>query len=168
MKNLKINSLWLAAFVLVLVNAALCANLYAEGTIKIALDHGRINLVAEDRSFGYVLNELSKIAHFTVKIPPDLYSKRISIRLYNTEVDRAVTRLFSLTRERNYRIQYDSSGEITQVDVLKIVKEKSRGTTKVAGRKLDNVNNMPPRYPHRFNPISSAPRRYRPRYVKPE
>jgi type II secretory pathway component GspD/PulD (secretin) len=145
----------------------LCNVVNATGPIKVEFEDGNINLLAEDRSFGEVLDAMAKTVSFTVKVPPELRSKKISIRMYNTELDRAVTRLFSLVQEKNYKVKFDSSGKITN---LEVISGKSLRRLPKAGKAENEIvkkREARRSKSRRFSPRRRPSRRYKPREVPP-
>lgn len=145
---------------------------FAQGPVQFDLENGLVNLLAEDVTFGEVLNTMALKKDFTMKIPPDVGAKRISIRLYNVDLDRAVTRLFFLVQERNYSVKYHPNGEISHIDVIKGKNAAPRSVqTGRRGRSRSEPPRRPPvpraRRPQRYRP--SEPRdQYEPQYIPPQ
>lgn len=145
----------------------LCGVVNATGPITVEFSDGNINLLAEDRSFGEVLDAMAKTVSFTAKVPSELRSKKISIRMYNAALDRAVTRLFTLVQEKNYKVKFDSSGKITSLEVISGKSlRKLPGMNKpenqvVKKREARNVRSR------RFSPRRRPSRRYKPREIAP-
>ncbi len=166
MRRLRVNRPSVLAVAL-LMTLCLCNVVNAAGPINVELSDGNINLIAEDRSFGEVLDAMAKTVSFTVKVPPELRSRKISIRMYNTDLDRAVTRLFSLVQEKNYKVKFDSSGKITNLEVIS--GKSLRGLPK-AGKAEDQIvkkREARRSKSKRFSPRRRPSRRYKPREVAP-
>jgi hypothetical protein len=153
--------------VLLLMAFCLCGTVTAAGPITVEFKDGNINLLAEDRSFGEVLDAMARTVSFTAKVPPELRSKKISIRMYNAALDRAVTRLFTLVQEKNYKVKFDASGKITNLEVI-----SGKSIRKLPG--MDKPENQIVKKrearrarSRRFSPRRRPSRRYKPREVAP-
>ena len=167
MRRLRVNKLFVAAGYIVFALFLCVSAVAAEGPIKVELVDGNINLLAEDRTFGEVLDAMAKTVSFTAKVPQELRSRKISIRMYNTNLDRAVTRLFSLVQEKNYKVRFVSSGKITNLEV--ITGKSLRRLPKAGKAENQIVKKREARRSksRRFSPRRRPSRRYKPREVPP-
>lgn len=90
------------------------------GPVHVKLGEGVVQVLAENSSFGEVMNAMAREMGFRLKIPSDLSGKRVSISLYDVPVDRAIIRLFSLVQEKNYKVKYSKGGQVTNVEVVEV------------------------------------------------
>lgn len=119
------------------------------GTIHVQFENDEVSLLVENMSFSDVLNAVGEKAAFTVKVPPDLGSRRISVTLQSLPIERAIVRLFSLVQEKNYTVRYGPGGRIARIEV---VHEKRSPSAAVRGRQV-----VPSRPGVRLPPAKTAP-----------
>ncbi|UCG78353.1 MAG: hypothetical protein JSV21_00510 [Nitrospirota bacterium] len=173
-KSLRVNShpvIVLSVTVFATLFLLLSSVAFGQGPIDVKYTEGRISVIAEDRTFGEVLDAMSREAKFSHKLPPELSSTRISIRMFDSEMDRAVTRLFSLVQEKNYKVKYGPGGEVSVIEVIKAGTksrtapgtEVSRGSRNDPERSIEQDRTTS----RRFNPRRRVTRRYNPRRVRP-
>jgi len=98
--------------------------------VHVKVIDGMVQVLAENTSFGDVMNAMAKEMGFRLKIPSDLSGKKVSISLYDVPVDRALIRLFSLVQEKNYKVKYSPDGNVTHVEVIE-VKSSAEGPATV-------------------------------------
>ena len=166
MKRPRANSLF-PVFALALLIFSF-GRVYGQGMIKVEYQNGRVNMLVENRTFGEVLDSFAGSAHFTVKVPPEERAKKISIRLHDADMDKAVTRLFTLVEIRNYSVQYGSGGEIRHIEVIVPKKVDARPEGRIPPQTLrQKTEGRQPRS-RTYTPPQSRPRRYRPQYVVPQ
>lgn len=103
------------------------------GPIHVQFENEEVSLLAENRSFSDVLSAVAEKAQFSVKIPPDLGARRISVALQAVPLERAIVRLFTLVQEKNYTVRYGQGGRIARIEV---VHEKRSPTAASRGRQM--------------------------------
>jgi len=100
------------------------------GPVHVKVIDGMVQVLAENTSFGDVMNAMAKEMGFRLKIPADLSGQKVSISLYDVPVDRALIRLFSLVQEKNYKVKYSPDGNVTHVEVIE-VKSSAEGPSAI-------------------------------------
>ncbi len=145
-------------------------NSSAEGPFSVSYENDKLSVAAEDRTFGEILNAIAHTVHFSVRIPPELSAKRISIRMKDTDLDRSIARLFSLVQEKNFSVKYTPVGTIEHIQVIRLkevtaVNEPERagaGGIPPDGLRRKRIDRTSPR-----RVIPPRTRRFQPRYRTP-
>lgn len=139
------------------------------GTMQVEFENEKLNVLAENSTFGEVMNAVAQKARFTLKIPPDLSARKISISIYDATLERAIVRLFSLVQEKNYDVKYGSKGEIERIEVITAKKPKQpgdqRGQQPFPGRGRRYAPGQQPAMPQNI-PQPQQPQQ--PRYIPPQ
>lgn len=81
------------------------------------INDGLLTVELSDVQFGDVIKEIAVKAGFKVAISGDVYGKKLNTKFNNIELERGVERLLTLIREKNYTLNYDSSGNIAGLDI---------------------------------------------------
>lgn len=141
-----------------------------KGVVQVEFENERVNVLAENNTFGEVMNAMAQKARFTIKLPHDLSSRRISISLYDVPLERAIIRLFSLVQEKNYQVKYGLKGEVERIEVVTSKKAKQpgeRGQPSIpgSGRGFETPQR---RYSPRMMPPQNVPQPQQPSYVPPQ
>lgn len=67
--------------------------------------------------FGAVMNTIAQKAGFTVGVGGDVYSRKLTTKFSNLELERGILRLLTLVREKNYLMRYDAKGILSKVEI---------------------------------------------------
>lgn len=94
------------------------AQLPPEKPFKVEYAGGLINMDVKDEAFGDVLKNIGSQAGFDIMLAKEVSEKKISTSFSGVGLERAITRLFSLIREKNYKISYASEGAISVIEAM--------------------------------------------------
>jgi len=83
----------------------------------IIVDNGRLSVEFVDVNFGEILRSIGQKAGFQVEGSSPAFSKPVTTKFTDLDIDSAVVRLFSLVRENNYLISYDAKGSVAKVKI---------------------------------------------------
>ncbi len=86
-------------------------------TIHIALKDDRLSVDLVNVTFGDIIQEIAQKAAFSIEGYSSVFSKTITTKFNDLEIDRGIIRLFSLVKEKNYLINYDTKGAILKLEI---------------------------------------------------
>lgn len=86
-------------------------------TVNIALKDDRLSVDLVNATFGDIIQEIARKAAFSIEGYSSVFSKTITTKFDALEVDRGIIRLFSLVKEKNYLINYDTKGAILKLEI---------------------------------------------------
>ncbi len=69
-----------------------------------------------DAPLGQVLGEISRQAGFRLEGQAESLGRRLTTRFTDLEIERALSRLFSLASEKNYFMHYDAAGRLMVIE----------------------------------------------------
>jgi len=92
----------------------------------IMIENNRLSVEFSNKNFGEILQAIGQKAGFTVEGSSNVFSKKVTTKFTDLDIDKGIIRLFSLVKETNYLINYDTKGTISK---LKIYKIKAVGST---------------------------------------
>ena len=70
-----------------------------------------------DANMGETIQAIARKAGFTVEGDSSTLSKKLTTRFNDFDIDRGIMRLFSLAKETNYLISYDTKGEVSKLEI---------------------------------------------------
>jgi len=70
-----------------------------------------------DVNFGEILKSISKKAGFRLEGHSVSFSKKVTTKFTDVDIDKGLVRLFSLVNDNNYLISYDAKGSVSKVRV---------------------------------------------------
>ncbi|RPI35791.1 MAG: hypothetical protein EHM54_07320 [Nitrospiraceae bacterium] len=83
----------------------------------IKIENDRLSVELVNANFGEVLQSIAQKAGFTIAGYSDTFSTKVTTKFNDIEIDRGFARLFSLAKESNYLISYDTKGSIAKLEV---------------------------------------------------
>jgi hypothetical protein len=70
-----------------------------------------------DTSFGEIIRKIGDKAGFNVEGSSKGFSKKLTVKFHDLDIDRGIMRLFSLVKESNYLINYNEKGLISRLKI---------------------------------------------------
>jgi len=92
----------------------------------VMVEGNRLSVEFANVSFGEILRSISQKAGFQIEGSSPVFSKQITTKFTDLDLDKGIIRLFSLVKENNYFISYDAKGAIA---LVKIPTAKAGGKT---------------------------------------
>lgn len=83
----------------------------------ITVEDSRLSVELVNANFGETIKSIAKKAGFNVVGYSDAFSAKVTTRFNKLDIDSGFARLFSLVKESNYLISYDSKGSISKVEI---------------------------------------------------
>ena len=83
----------------------------------ITIENNRLSVELANANFGEVIQSIAQKAGFSIAGYSDTFSTKVTTKFNNLEIDRGFARLFSLVKESNYLISYDTKGSIAKLEV---------------------------------------------------
>ena len=83
----------------------------------IKIENNLLSVELVNANFGEVIQSIAQKAGFTIAGYSDTYSTKVTTKFNDYEIDRGFARLFSLVKESNYLISYDTKGSIAKLEV---------------------------------------------------
>jgi hypothetical protein len=81
----------------------------------IMIEDSRLSVEFVDVTFGEILRAISQKAGFQVEGSSPAFSKQVTTKFNDLDLDKGIVRLFSLVKESNYIINYDTNGSIAKL-----------------------------------------------------
>jgi len=96
------------------------------------LANNQLSVDFDNMPFGEIIEAVSQKAGFKVHVTGGsaALAKKVTTKYTDLELEEGIKRLFSLVKESNYLINYDTKGNISE---LKIINSKASSTGAVAG-----------------------------------
>ena len=94
----------------------------------VIVENNRLSVEFVDVSFGEILKSIGNKAGFTVEGFSKVLSRKVTTKFNDLDIDSGIIRLFSLVKETNYLINYDTKGSISKLKVYTIGTAGSTGT----------------------------------------
>jgi hypothetical protein len=112
----------------------------------VIVENNRLSVEFVNVSFGEILKSIGKKAGFTVEGFSKVLSIKVTTKFTDLDLDSGIVRLFSLVKESNYLINYDSKGSISKLKVYDIGTVGGTGTVGSTGIVGSNgtVGSVPP------------------------
>ncbi len=86
--------------------------------INVEFKNNRLSADLVNAAFGDIIQEISRKAAFSIEGYSSIYTKTITTRFNDLEIDRVIIRLFSLVKEKNYLINYDINGAVFKLEIF--------------------------------------------------
>lgn len=86
----------------------------------ITVKDGRLSVELSNVTFGDIIQEIAKKTGTQIIGYSDTFSKQLTTKFDDLEIDRGFIRLFSLVKESNYLINYGPSGSISKLEIFGI------------------------------------------------
>jgi len=83
----------------------------------IIVEGNRLSVEFVNVDFGEILRSISQKAKFKLEGNSPAFSKKITTKFTDLDMDKAITRLFSMAQESNYLVSYDTKGSIALVKI---------------------------------------------------
>ncbi|HYQ47773.1 MAG TPA: hypothetical protein VEP69_01795 [Thermodesulfovibrionales bacterium] len=96
--------------------------------INIDVRENLLSVELENADFGSVIRAIADKAKFRLEGSSPVFGKKLNTKFSDMEIDRGVTRLFSLLKESNYLINYDSKGAISRLEILSTATGSAAGS----------------------------------------
>ena len=93
----------------------------------VILENNRLSVEFVNVSFGEILQSIGKKAGFRVEGMSNVLSRKVTTRFNDLDIDSGIIRLFSLVKESNYLINYDTKGSISKIKIYNISAVGSTG-----------------------------------------
>lgn len=84
---------------------------------EVDVTDGLLSVDVRKAYFGEVMEAVAREAGFTADIAEGVFDKKLSARFSNIKIERGITRLITLIKEKNYFIYYGPDGSIRRVEV---------------------------------------------------
>jgi hypothetical protein len=115
----------------------------------VILENNRLSVDFVNVSFGEILLSIGKKAGFLVEGYSKVFSMKVTTKFNDLDLDSGIMRLFSLVKEPNYHISYDSKGSISKIKIYNI----------------STVDSVPPASSPATGPAAVTPRTRRSRRI---
>ncbi len=89
-------------------------------TSTVIVENNRLSVEFVNVSFGEILQAISNKAGFEVEGSSKVLSRIVTTKFTDLDIDIGIIRLFSLVKESNYLINYDTNGSISKLKVYDI------------------------------------------------
>jgi hypothetical protein len=86
-------------------------------TISIAVKNNRLSVDLVNANLGEIIQSIAQKAGFSIEGNSSAFSKTITTKFNDLDMDRGIMRIFSLVKENNYLINYDSKGAISKLEI---------------------------------------------------
>ena len=137
-------------------------------TVNIALKNDRLSVDLINANLGEIIQSIAKQAAFSIEGYSSVFSKTITTKFNDLEIDRGIIRLFSLVKEKNYLINYDTKGAILKLEIYggeaagSIPKTPARPQVSPARQQVSPPVETPSQRPAISRPALPAARRISP------
>ena len=81
----------------------------------IMVEGNRLSVEFVDVNFGEIIRAISQKAGFRVEGSSPAFSKHVTTKFTDLDMDTGLVRLFSMVKESNYLISYDAKGSISKL-----------------------------------------------------
>jgi hypothetical protein len=127
--------------------------------VNITLDNDRLSVELVDANMGEIIQAIAHKAGFSVEGDSAALSKKLTTRFNNLDVDRGIARLFSLAKENNYLINYDSKGAVSKLEIYGAAVSSSAAKTPPATPPASTARRQvsPPAQPAATQPVITRP-----------
>ena len=88
-----------------------------ESISSIVVKDNLLSVEIAETNFGEVIQTIAAKAGFSLAGNSDAFSKKITTKFSDLEIDRGLMRLFSLVKENNYLINYSPEGSISRLEI---------------------------------------------------
>lgn len=97
----------------------------------VILEDNHLSVEFVNVSLGEILQAIAKKAGFRVEGYSNVLNRKVTTKFSDLDIDSGIIRLFSLVKETNYLINYDSKGSISRLKVydVKAVGGNKAGTS---------------------------------------
>lgn len=85
--------------------------------VNIALKNNRLSVDLVNANFGEIIQSIAQKAGFSIEGNSSAFSRTMTTKFNDLEIDRGIMRLFSLVKENNYLINYDAKGAISKLEI---------------------------------------------------
>ena len=85
--------------------------------VNISLKNDRLSVDLVNASLGETIQSIAQKAGFSIEGNSRAFSQKMTTKFNDLEVDIGIIRLFSLVKESNYLINYDTKGSISKLKV---------------------------------------------------
>jgi len=85
--------------------------------VDVALKNDRLSVDLVNANLGETIRSIAQKAGFSIEGNSSAFSKKMTTKFNDLEVDIGIIRLFSLVKESNYLINYDTKGSISKLKV---------------------------------------------------
>jgi hypothetical protein len=77
-----------------------------------------MNVEIENADFGSVLRSVAERAKFRIEGSAGSFGRKLTTKFSDVEIERGISRLFSLAKESNYFIHYHADGTIGKIQIF--------------------------------------------------
>jgi hypothetical protein len=138
--------------------------------MKIEVKENRLNVEIENADFGSVIRSIADRAKFRIEGSAGSFGRKLTTKFSDVEIERGISRLFSLAKESNYFLHYNTDGTISKLQIF----PAGAGTSAVPGpRQPSGGMQTPPPPPATVAPprtqtVPARPSAPPPRTVRPQ
>jgi hypothetical protein len=137
--------------------------------MKIEVKENLLNVEIENADFGSVIRSIADRAKFRIEGSAGSFARKLTTKFSDVEIERGISRLFSLAKESNYFIHYHADGTISKIQIF----PAGAGTSAAPGpRQPSGVQSPPPSpaivAPPRTQAVPARPAAPPPRAVRPQ
>jgi hypothetical protein len=86
----------------------------------IIVDNDRLSVEFVNVNFGEIIQAVGQKAGFMIEGSSTTFSKNVTTKFNDLEIDTGIMRLFSFAKESNYRIDYDTKGKMSKLKIYGI------------------------------------------------
>jgi len=86
----------------------------------VTVNNNRLSVEFDNVSFGEAIRKIGEKAGFKVEGSSKVFNKKLTVKFHNMDMDRGITRLFSLVKESNYIINYNATGSISRLRITTV------------------------------------------------
>ena len=83
----------------------------------VMIENNRLSVEFVNMNFGEILRAIGQKAGFQVEGSSPAFGKQVTTKFNDLDIDKGIIRLFSLVKESNYLISYDSKGAVSKLRV---------------------------------------------------
>ncbi|MBI5847364.1 MAG: hypothetical protein HZB31_05340 [Nitrospirae bacterium] len=98
-----------------------------KSVLKVEIKDDRLSLELENVDFGAAIKAIGDKAGFKIDGRGEVLSRKLNTKFTDMEIERGVLRLFTLVKENNYMLHYDTRGMISKVEIFGIEQGKAPG-----------------------------------------
>ena len=102
----------------------------------IIVENNRLSVEFVNVSLGEILQSIGQKAGFKVEGFNKVLSTKVTTKFTDLDIDSGIIRLFSLVKESNYLINYDTKGSISKLKIYQTVGSPGTGGSQKAGSSI--------------------------------
>lgn len=126
-------------------------------TSTVIIDNDRLSVEFVDANFLDIILSIARKAGFALEGTSNAFSKKVTTKFNDLDLETGLMRLFSLVSESNYRIDYNENGTISKLTLIGDKMTRSPATTSPV-RSRSVITSAPAAPAAGFRPVAQPPR----------